>query len=255
MDQVFMLKKLSLCHKLKFSNPYTVWKLQLDVVVLRYFKLWIMLDRITYKFWNIKGLNHQVAKTQGVDNFELQAKTQFLYSINKQNKEVLFNIEQIFEFDVTLKLIRSLTEDDTPSVYFWYIYINKVVISVSLFVPEIITHEKNIILVKCFGKFVCLVKKKLFFSQNRLFWKTIVFTFLWTIKVVCPLFVYFLQHHSFEKNFIQSRKFSSFRTSQSLIKSAYTKWLMDQFQKLIKSRVLNFYLQVSQIIIYLGGSM
>ena len=166
MDQVFMLKKLSLCHKLKFSNPYTVWKLQLDVVVLRYFKLWIMLDRITYKVWNLKGLNHQVAKTQGVDNFELQAKTQFLYSINKQNKEVLFNIEQIFEFDVTLKLIRSLTEDDTPSVYFWYIYINKVVISVSLFVPEIITHEKNIILVKCFGKFVCLVKINYLFAKS-----------------------------------------------------------------------------------------
>ena len=101
-----------------------------------------MMDRITYKVWNIKGLNHQVAKTQGVDNFELQAKTQVLYSINKQNKEVLFNFEQIFEFDVTLELIRSLTEDDTPSIYFWYIYINKVVISVCLFFSEIITHEK-----------------------------------------------------------------------------------------------------------------
>ena len=175
MDQVFMLKKLSLCHKLKFSNPYTVWKLQLDVVVLRYFKLWIMLDRITYKVWNIKGLNHQVAKTQGVDNFELQAKTQFLYSINKQNKEVLFNIEQIFEFDVTLELIRSLTEDDTPSVYFWYIYINKVVISVSLFVPEIITHEKNIILVKSFGKFVCLVKKKTIFFRKIVCFERLLF--------------------------------------------------------------------------------
>ena len=46
------LKELGLGHQLWLSNP-----LDLNVVHLRYFKLWILLDQIIY-VWNIKDLRH-----------------------------------------------------------------------------------------------------------------------------------------------------------------------------------------------------
>ena len=47
--------------------------LQLNIVYIWYFKLWIMLDQII-KLWNIKGFNHQVVKIQKVNNLSLLQK-------------------------------------------------------------------------------------------------------------------------------------------------------------------------------------
>ena len=44
--------------------------LQRNVVNLRYFKLWIMLDTIIF-VWNIKGLHHLVAKIYGLESLSL----------------------------------------------------------------------------------------------------------------------------------------------------------------------------------------
>jgi len=50
---------------------------QPNIVDLRYFKLWIMLDQII-QVWNIKGLNLPVAVVKGIRKFGFVAKTHFL---------------------------------------------------------------------------------------------------------------------------------------------------------------------------------
>ena len=69
----FNIKELSLCHKLWFSNFYT---LQPNVVDLRYFKLWILLHQIIL-VWNIKTSG---SIDIGIRTFEFVAKTQFLWN-------------------------------------------------------------------------------------------------------------------------------------------------------------------------------
>ena len=51
-----LVKELSLCHKLRFSNRYFF-----ATQCCRPFILWILMDKIT-KVWNIKGLHHLVSK-------------------------------------------------------------------------------------------------------------------------------------------------------------------------------------------------
>ena len=55
------------CHKLRYSNPNI---LKRNLLNLRYFKQWILLDLIIL-VWNIKGLHHLVAKIKGLESLSL----------------------------------------------------------------------------------------------------------------------------------------------------------------------------------------
>ena len=75
---------LSLCHKLRFSNSNTSMKPNL--VDLRYFKLWILLNQIIW-VWNIKGLQHRVLKIWGFKYLSLRQRFNFLFY---QIREIFF---------------------------------------------------------------------------------------------------------------------------------------------------------------------
>ena len=73
--------------------------LQPEVLDLRYFKLWTLLDQIV---WNIRGLHHQVVKISGLENMILwQRPNSFVNKKTYNWKHLRFNLTCSLNFSLT----------------------------------------------------------------------------------------------------------------------------------------------------------
>ena len=75
---------MSLCHKLEFSNPYT---LQPDGVNFQYFKLKLF-DQTKFIVWNILGIWLWVAKIVGFENQRFLSSKLFYENMVLLNSEL-----------------------------------------------------------------------------------------------------------------------------------------------------------------------
>ena len=94
----FSVKELTLCHKLCFSKPY-IFGFQCR----RYFKLWILLDKLIslkYQIYTTLG-----SKDKGIVNSEFVAKTQFLF------KKILFKRQCSRKMKGRKKMISPVVEN------------------------------------------------------------------------------------------------------------------------------------------------
>ena len=73
-------EELSLCHKLWFSNPYTFNTRCIVDLIARYFKLWMLVDKMILKY---QWFASQVWKDKGIRKCVRVAKTQFLCNLLK----------------------------------------------------------------------------------------------------------------------------------------------------------------------------